>query len=335
MQESKSGNRVIVTGANGFLGSNIVRELISQGYEVYGFLQTGKDADTLRDLPVKLFFGDINSPEDMIPLFRECDYLIHTAGITAVWPKKLKSSWEVNFKAVKLLARLSREFGIKRYVHIGTATSFGHGTLHNPGTECSPYSSASLGVDYLDSKFAAQKYLVQQARKEGLPVIILNPTFMLGAYDTVGGSNKMVLEIYRGKIPGYTRGGKNFVNVKDVALAATNALTMGYNGECYIIGNKNLPYKFAFNLISKELDVNNPKIPLPKILALGYAAINTIRFWLTGSPPLVSFVMARIACLGYYYSSEKAMQDLKIHNIPIEHAIHDSITWYKNQGLVS
>lgn len=335
MQSSGSNKRVIVTGADGFLGSNIVRELLSKGYEVYGFIQTGRDALTLRDLHVKLFYGDLNNSNDLIPLFKECDYLIHTAGLTAVWPRKLSSSWDVNYRAVKRLASLSKEHGIKRFIHIGTATSFGPGSLEKPGTECSPYASARLGVDYLDSKFRAQKYLVKKARAEGLPVIILNPTFMLGAYDSGGGSNKMILEIYKQKIPGYTGGGKNYVHVRDVAVAASNALTMGYIGECYIVGNKNMSYREAFNMIASELNVRKPAIPLPKFLALSYGAFNTLKYWLTGSPPSVSFIMARIACSKYYYSSEKAVAELNIPRTSLQLAINDSIDWFKTQGLVS
>ena len=335
MDSSLSTNKVIVTGADGFLGSNIVRELISRGYEVYCFIQSGRDAITLNDLPVKKYYGDLNNSEDLIPLFRECDYLIHTAGQTAVWPRNLPSSWDVNYRAVKNLAGLVKEFGIKRFVHIGTATSFGPGTLKNPGTERSPYSSARLGVDYLDSKFIAQEYLVEKAESEGLPVIILNPTFMLGAYDSGNGSNKMILEIYRQRIPGYTGGGKNYVHVKDVAVAASNALTMGNTGECYIVGNQNLPYREAFNLIAGTLNVRPPKIPLPKFIAISYGALNLLKYWFTGSAPTVSCIMARIACAEYYYSSEKAVTDLKISYTPLQNAITESIEWFKSQGLAS
>ncbi len=225
--ESKS--KVIVTGADGFLGSNIVRELLIRGHEVYGLIQPGKSGETLNGLPVKLFFGDLCNSEDLVPLFRECDYIIHTAGLTAMWPKRSKSLWKINYYAVRNLVMLSKKYDMKRFIHIGTATSFGPGPISSPGDENTPYASEKFGVDYFDSKYMAQKYLIHEAETRNFPVIILNPTFMIGPFDLSIGSNKMILEIYKKNIPGYSLGGKNYIYVKDVATAAVNAIRESFN----------------------------------------------------------------------------------------------------------
>lgn len=125
------------------------------------------------------------------------------------------------------------------------------------------------------------------------------------------------------------------MHVKDVAMAAANALTMGYLGECYIVGNMNMSYKEAFNMIAGTLNVRQPRIPLPKLLALSYGAFNTLKFWLTGSPPSISFIMARIACSEYYYSSEKAVSELNMPRTSLQLAVTESISWFRTQDIVA
>lgn len=325
---------VLVTGADGMLGNNIVRELLDRGHKVTCFIEEGHDGKTLKELPVKIVSGDILDEAVLAPLFNEVGYVIHTAGITSLWPARSQLSWRVNYDAVKLLVRLSKESGIKRFVHIGTATSFGHGTLENPGTELSPYTNHVFRLDYQDTKYRAQEYLLSEYSENGFPVIILNPTFMLGKYDNGGGSNKMILYIYQGKVPGYSPGGKNYVNVLDVAHAAANALTMGRLGECYITGSRNLTYKEAFTTIAQTLGVDPPTTKLPRFLSLTFGALQSGIAFVTRKAPAVTYRMARIGCEGCYYSSEKAISELKMPQRPIEDGIRDSLDWFRECGKV-
>ena len=326
---------MIVTGADGFLGSNIVRELLNREYTVYGFIENGKNELTLEGLPLKLFNGDLCNSENLIPLFQECDYIIHTAGLTSMWPSKSKKIWNVNYHAVKHLVKLSKKYEIKRFIHISTANSFGYGPKSNPGNEDEPYSVGRFGFDYNDSKYKAQEYLIQESRTHNFPAIILNPTYMLGPYDSCNGSNRMILEIYFNKLPGYSPGGRNYVSVKDVAKAAVNAIDQGRLGECYIIGNRNMSYKEVFRTIAETLDVPAPRLSIPKSLAIAYGAWNVLRSWLTGNQPRFTWKMARIASVECYYTPQKAINELNLTLTSIEEAIMESYIWFKEKGHIS
>jgi len=332
--EHLSGVRVLVTGADGMLGSNIVRELLRRNCKVHCFIESSRTGETLENLPVKLYRGDICNPDDLIHIFKEVEYVIHTAGVTSMWPGRNKISWKVNFHAVKLLVKLSKKYNIRRFVHIGTATSFGHGPIDNPGDEKSPYTNHKYKLDYQDTKYKAQQFLIQEFRKHAFPVIILNPTFMLGPYDSGKGSNQMVLFLYRQKAPGFSPGGKNYVHVKDVAVAAANALDRGRLGECYITGNVNMSYRDSFRLIAETLDVPPPRMKLPKFLAIGYGAVMSAIASVTGKPPSVSYKMSRIGCEGCYYSAEKAVSELDMPQSPIEEAVKESIKWFRETGAI-
>lgn len=326
--------RVLVTGADGMLGLNIVHELIDRGHHVNCFIEARHDGAQLSGLPVEIFKGDISKEEDLIPAFKASDYIINTAGITALWPARSDLSRRINYEAVKLLVGLSREHGIKRFVHIGTATSFGHGPIEHPGTEKASYTNGIFRLDYQDTKHQAQEYLLEQFRKDGFPVIILNPTFMIGKYDSGNGSNKMVLYLYKGKVPGYSPGGKNYVHVKDVSHAAANALVMGTLGECYITGGKNMSYREAFTFISETMGVKPPRMRLPRFLSLAFGGLQSGIAFFTRKAPSVSYRMARIGCEGCYYSPEKAIRELKMPQTPLEEAIQDSLGWFREQGMV-
>jgi dihydroflavonol-4-reductase len=332
--EDISRKRVLVTGADGMLGNNIVRELVSRGCKVCCFIERGHDGHTLRELPVQVVKGEICNPADLEPLFMENDYVIHTAGVTAMWPARSAVSWNVNYRAVKLLVKLAKAHHIKRFIHIGTATSFGHGPMHDPGDEQRPYSNHVFKLDYQDTKFKAQEYLLKEYREHNFPVIILNPTFMIGKYDNGNSSNKMILYIFKGKVPGFSPGGKNYVHVKDVAHAAANALTLGREGECYITGGRNLSYRESFRLIAETLDVKAPALQMPRFVSVAFGALQSAFATITGKPPAVSYRMARIGCEECYYSPDKAIRELKMTQTPIEEGIRESIEWFRERGMV-
>ncbi len=240
----------------------------------------------------------------------------------------------MNYHAVKLLVKLAKEYGIERFIHVGTANSFGFGSRSNPGNESKPYSSDRFGFDYHDSKQKAQEYLIHEARANDFPAIILNPTWMLGPYDSGSGSNRMILEIYRERMPGYSRGGRNYIHVKDVAKAAANAIHQGRLGECYIIGNRNMSYKEALRMIAETLGVRVPGIPFPKFLALTYGALNEFISRLTGSQPKLTWKMVRIGFVECYYTQEKAINELNLTHTPIEEAVMESYLWFKEKGQI-
>lgn len=331
--EAFSRKKVLVTGADGMLGNNIVRELVSRDCRVCCFIEKSHDGHTLQDLPVRIVKGDLTDPGDLEPLFKANDYVIHTAGVTAMWPARSEVSWNINYRAVKLLVELSKAHGIKRFIHIGTATSFGHGPKHDPGNEDRPYTNHVFKLDYQDTKFKAQEYLLQEFREHNFPVIILNPTFMIGKYDSGNSSNKMILYIYKRKVPGFSPGGKNYVHVKDVAHAAANALTMGTTGQCYITGGRNLSYAESFRIIAETLDVKPPGFKLPRLLSVAFGALQSAFARITGKPPAVSYRMARIGCEECYYSPAKAIRELKMPQTPLEEGILESIEWFRERGM--
>jgi dihydroflavonol-4-reductase len=177
--------------------------------------------------------------------------------------------------------------------------------------------------------------LVRRAASEWqLPAVLVHPTFMLGPGDAKPTSNALLLELYHGRLPGYPPGGKNYVHVRDVAVATVNALTMGRVGESYILGNKNLSYREAFQLIAGCLGVAPPRWPIPAGLATIYGQLCDVKSRLTGQPAQLNAAMAAVANDGHYFTPRKAVAELALPQTPIVQAVAESFAWFKTHHYV-
>lgn len=324
--------KVLVTGADGLLGSHVVRRALAEGYQVRTMLQPNHHTGTLDGLPIERVEGDITHPADLESALLGTQAVIHTAGSTALYPNRSPQMWQVNVDAVMSLADLVRKHSLERLVHIGSASSFGYGSFTHPGDETSPYLGTRFHLDYLDTKKAAQDQLLDLFREQGLPVIILAPTFLVGDYDHAPGSGKMILAVSRRSLPFYTPGGKCVVYAGDVAQAAVNALKLGRLGECYITGGANMSYRDLMTLIAQLACVPPPHLQLPTPLAIAGGWLATRSAGLTGKPPALTATMARMAADTHYYRSDKATAELQLPHTPPQIAVRRALDYYKTIG---
>ncbi len=323
--------KIFITGGDGLLGSNLVRMLLNRGHELRVLVQPGRTVNSLDGLNLEKVEGDLLNYESFKDAARDVDAIFHLAANTSIWPSRSVMVNQVNIEGTRNILRLAKESKVKKLVHIGTANTFSFGTKENPGREDTAYKGLKYGLDYMDSKWKAHQ-LVMAAVKEGLPALIVNPTFMLGAYDSVPGSGAMILAVYSQKLPGYAPGGRNYICVKDAAKGIANALEKGKIGESYIIGNENLSYKEVFGKMAVELGVKPPTRSIPKWALLVYGRFGSLLAGITGQKPTVSWPMAKIACDAHYFTAEKAIRELDLPQSPIEEGIRESFNWLKNNG---
>ena len=325
--------RVLVTGADGLLGSNLVRALLERNHQVKAFLLPNSPSKTLEGLPIEKHIGNLLEPATVEAAMSDCDAVIHAAANTNIWPNRSEIVRRVNIDGTRHVVEAALKAGIQRMVYVGTANTFGFGSKASPGNETRPYHSAKYGLDYMDSKKAAQELILKAVQEKGLPALVVNPTFMLGPYDSKPSAGAMIVAIYQQKVPGYTSGGRNYIYVNDVAIAICNALTMGQVGECYIAGHQNMNYQEAFTTIANTIGVKPPSIPIPAFASKLYGAIGSLFGQLTGKAPTVSLPMARISTDEHYFSAQKAIKELHLPQTPIEQAIRESFDWMKANGV--
>jgi dihydroflavonol-4-reductase len=155
---------------------------------------------------------------------------------------------------------------------------------------------------------------------------------MIGPYDTKPSSGALILALYHKNIPIYTQGSKTYIAVKDAAIAIANAITLGQVGECYILGNHNLCYKEAFELIANSIGVNAPRFSMPSQMVKLYGILNSGYGKISGSVPTVTKELAVLSSEHHCYSGEKARQQLQMPCTDMRTAVKECFEWFQQNG---
>jgi dihydroflavonol-4-reductase len=329
----KAKAMVLVTGADGFLGSSVVRALLASGYRVRAMLEAGRNTATLEGLAYEEARGSLFDPAFVAASLGGVDAVVHTVASTAVWPSRDPRMRALNVDAALALARAAKAAGVARYVHVGTANSFAAGSKEAPGDETGPYDAARFGLDYQDTKREAQEAVLGLA-DPSFGLVVVNPTFMFGPYDSKPGSGEMILSIAAGRVPGSSPGGRCFADSRGVAAGIVAALERGRPGECYILGGENLSYREIFSKIARITGKQAPALLMPKALVLAFGALSSAIAAIGGKAPKVSLAMARISCEGQYYSSAKARRELGYEPGPVDGAIAAARDWFLERGML-
>lgn len=323
--------KILITGADGMLGSNLVRLLLERGHEVIAFIHPDSRSFSLDGLQITRKVGDILIPETIRPAVAGCDAVIHAAASTSVWPARSKTVWRINVEGTRNIMEAVLEEKIPRMIYIGSGSSV---NTSGPSAGKYRYPGAKFGLDYNDSKHEALNMVLSAVAKRGLPALAILPTYMIGPWDTLPGSGKMVLASAQGKMKFYTKGGRNYIHVKDVAVAVANSLESGKIGNYYIAGNENLTYREFFSLTAAIVHQPPPRICVPgwmiKLIGLLGDAYGVIFH----HPPLLTYPMARISCEKQFVSGEMAVRELSMPQTSIETAIRECYEWFLENGYI-
>ncbi|MBR4804568.1 MAG: NAD-dependent epimerase/dehydratase family protein [Bacteroidales bacterium] len=324
--------RVLLTGANGLLGHNIVFRLLQQGHEVNVIVRKAESL-CVNDEKLNVFVGSFLNHSDLLKAAEGCEAVIHAAATTDMSLLHYSDFEKVIVHGSQNVIDVCNEVGIKNIVYISSANTIGYGTAEQLATESEPMQAPFTESFYARAKKNAEELFVNQSQRAENHVIIVNPTFMLGAYDTKPSSGAMLLAAHRKFVAFATKGGKNFVHVGDVAQAAVNALTMGLNGERYIAGGNNLSIRQLYELQKMVSGYPKHVIVLPVFLAKCAGVLGDL---LRKCHLSVSFSSVNIRQLYVreYYSSQKAVQQLQMPQTPVKEAIAESLLWFVNIGKI-
>lgn len=311
------------------LGSNIVRELIQQGYHIKALVQAGRGAETIKDLPnVQLVEGDLTEAQQILDSMAGCEYVIHVAAFAASWPTRSPKYFEVNVDGTQHMIDAALAHQVKRFVHISSSNTQGFTeSKQEAGTEETPWCG-DQGMDYLLTKRLSHEMVETAVADRELPALLICPAFMIGEYDAGPTSGQLLVRAWNDPLSFCTSGGKNFVAARDVAKAAVNALKMGRIGETYICGHTNLEFREFFKQIEDVTGKPQPKLVVPGLLV-------KIMGWVMGligrifrKQPLMTLPMARSACARMYYQQKKAIRELNMPQTDLRVAIRDAYRWF-------
>lgn len=326
--------KVLVTGANGLLASNLVRELLHSGYEVRGMVRGNSNLLSLKKVDVEIFKGEINNPTDIRNAFAGCEVVVHAAANTSQWPTHYEAYKRTNVDATQFLLDEAVRRNIEKFIFVSSANVFDPGTKEEPGTEESPFSKNGKS-GYMLSKYVAQNLVLDEFRRSGLPTVVVNPTFMLGKYDAKPSSGQIILMAHGKNLMTCPPGGKNFVHVADVARGIVNSISMGKPGECYLLAGENLSYAEFFEKMKLVTGYPRKQIRLSRSLIGIAGEMGSFLESIRKKPAKLNAVNARLLCADNYYSAAKAVNDIQLPQTPISQAIEDAMEWFEQYGYLA
>ncbi|HPR31152.1 MAG TPA: NAD-dependent epimerase/dehydratase family protein [Prolixibacteraceae bacterium] len=322
---------VLVSGANGFLAANVVRELLSRGYRVRGMIRENARLTSLEHIKIEYFSGQITKREDVDRAVEGCSVVIHVAADTSQRYDTAAPLMQVNVTATRYFIEACKKHAVGRFIFVSTGNTIDFGSLENPGHEGNPLGKLFRKSGYALSKLMAEEQVVEAVKNDKLSAVIVNPTFMIGPYDSKPSSGRILQMMVPHSLVFIPKGGKNFVDVKAVATAICNAIDRGTPGERYLLAGINLSYREFLALVRKGK--KTLAVVLPGWLLLSMGAIGSL-FRKLGIASELSVNNARILCSDDFYTNRKARSELDMPESNIEQAVSEAIEWMKEHGML-
>ncbi len=333
------GDRVVITGASGFIGSAVARAVQAKGAQVVALVEPGANAKNLQGLPdVERVIVDIRDGGAVRSAFEGARYAFHLAAVYRLWARDPRIFHEVNVGGTLNVIDAVRAAGCERLVYTSTVGVLGLSkTRHGESADetCSADLAHLFGY-YKRTKFAAE-HEVLRAAAEGLDVSIAMPTFPLGPGDTAPTpTGKMVLDFLNGKMPGFVDTGMNVCHVDDLAQGHIAALEHGRKGRSYILGGENMAMREILQALADCSGLPMPRFEVPRqlVVAAGMAS-SLVEGRLLGREPRVPLEGARMATTRMIFNDDRARAEIGHKSRPARLAIEDSARWFTDHGYVS
>ena len=328
--------KTLVTGANGFVGSAVMRHLLHANHEVRVLVRPHSDRRNLADMPVEIHEGDLRDPVGLKKAVSGCDNLFHVAADYRLWVPDPTTMYATNVNGTRELILASADAGINKIIYTSSVATLGLNTDGRPANEETPSSLDQMVGHYKRSKFLAEQEVKKLTIEHKLPVIIVNPSTPIGPRDIKPTpTGRIVLDTLRGEMPAYVNTGLNIVHVDDVAQGHLLAYEHGQIGERYILGGENLSLKTVLEEIDNITGKPVNRIQLPHNLLIPVAALMELWASISGREPRATMDSIRMSKKLMYFSSDKAKSQLHYHPRPAIEGIRDAIVWFTENNYCS
>lgn len=325
--------KVLVTGATGFLGSWLVRRLLDEGCAVRITKRPSSQLEELEGLPLEIVSGDVTDRASIVAAARNVDSIFHLAGLIAYARSQRRAMEKINVDGTANVIAAAQENSVRKLVHLSSVVAVGASFDGTPLNEESPFNVEHLHLGYFDTKYEAEKLVIDAVKARRLDAVILNPSTIYGPGDAKKGSRSVQIKVAQGRFPFYPPGGVNVVSVEDVVDCIIAAWKKGRTGERYIVAGENLYIKDVFAMIAKEAGVEPPRIHLPKHALLAIGKFGDLMEKVGQKGPLTS-ENAWVSTLYHWFDSSKAQRELGLKSKPAHYAIAQSVGWMKQNGIL-
>jgi dihydroflavonol-4-reductase len=328
--------KLAITGATGLLGANLAVALLQRGHEVRCTRRRSSRAEHLQDLDIEWVDADLGDVEKLARAFTGVDAVFHCAAMVGIMKKPTPEMVNTNVKGTENVIAAIRQAGAGRLVHCSSTVTVGISDDGQPLDESATWNMDRFGLadGYAVTKRAAEER-VMDAVEQGLDAVVVNPGYMFGPNDQHQSSGRMIVDVVRGRVPGYSLGKNSFVGAVDVVKGMIAALEKGAPGQRYILAGHNMTYKDALALIAEVAGVRPPRIRMPRALGMVAGMLGDVRWRLTGKEPVLNSNTVRWAyCEGYVFSSARARSELGYEVRPLRESIAAALDWFRRHDVL-
>ncbi len=324
--------RAFLTGGTGFVGANLARLLVAEGWEVRALARPASDRRNLDGLALEIVEGDL-CDADLAEAMRGADAVFHVAAHYSLFRADRDALMRSNVEGTRNVLAAARAAGVGRTVYTSSVAAIGvkHGGIADETYQSPP--------ERLIGAYKRSKYLAEQearaAAAAGQDVVIVNPTTPIGAWDRKPTpTGEIFVRFLTGNMPAIVKTGLNFVDVRDVARGHLAAYERGRSGERYILGCENLPLGALLERVGARVGRRAPTLTVPNWLPLGVAWVEETILARAGRAPKISIDSVRMSQESMYYDASKARLQLGFAPAPIDAAIDTAIEWFAQHGYL-
>jgi dihydroflavonol-4-reductase len=324
----------LVTGATGFLGSHVARQLVARGDEVRVLLRASSTNRAIADLPLEYVTGDLRDPASLDRAMKGVKRVFHVAADYRLWARRSQEIYDSNVAGTKNLLDAAKRAGVEQLIYTSTVATIAVDRPKHPDEFTDAKLEEMVG-HYKRSKWMAEREALAAA-KSGLPVIVAMPTTPVGPWDwKPTPTGKIILDFLNGKMPGYVETGLNFVGVEECAAGHLLVAEKGKVGERYLLGGENLTLKAMLDTLAKITGLRAPMLKIPHGLALGVAYANTAFSRLLGREPGIPVEGVKIARHMMFVDCSRAQRELGFKTGPAAAALERAVRWYEANGYIA
>ncbi len=328
--------KCFVTGATGFLGSHVARQLLARGADLRLLVRATSRTDNIADLPAERVVGDLRDSASLKKGMSGCECVFHVAADYRLWTRNGQELYDSNVEGTRNVLQAARDTGVRRVIYTSSVATMGFGNNGRLTDESTPVTIANMIGDYKRSKFMAER-LVIEAAQAGQNVVMVNPTTPIGERDIKPTpTGRIVVDFLRRKFPAYVDTGLNLVDVVDCAEGHLLAMDKAVPGERYILGGENLTLKQILDRLAAITGLPSPKVKLPYAMAYATGVVDTL---VTGTirkrEPRVTLDSVRMGRKKMFVTSAKAERELGWNPRPVDDALRRAAEWFQANGYAS